>query len=265
MTMKLKVDGTTGKTAIYDTSNGDAPYTSPLSNVSLLRFHSDLWSPAVTIQSATITLPNRRPSGSAYRSSGDAQHTLFAHGKGGTPLVKGYVTIGGYKVPLTGSIPLMDAADSDSGVGRFICVGADATNVFVLEKWVYGTVAGNPSTATTLTFVIYVTDVILDGSGAQTQPNEAVTVSWSASQFKAGRGRVNSANKYLRATSTAPEFHFPTGETISVVKRTTAGGKTISPTWRYSVNGYVQEQTLGDDLQSFSAQSFTAGVQGVRS
>lgn len=266
--MRFRCDGTTGRTAIYDTSNGDAPFTSPLSNVSLLRFHSDLWAPAVTITTASLTLPNRRPSGSAYRSSGDAQHTLFAHGKSGTPLIKGYVVIDGVNVPLSGSVPLLDSAAPTTGVGRFISIGADATNVFVLEKYVYGIAAGSPSTAVTLTFHIYVTDVILDGSGAQTQPNEAVTVSWSATQFKAGRGRINSENKYLRATSTAPEFHFPTGETITITARTTHTGYgsdrlTISPIWRYSVNGYVQEQTYGDG-NTFAAQSFTAGVQGVR-
>lgn len=259
MTMRFRCDGTTGRTAIYDTSNGDAPFTSPLSNVSLLRFHSDLWSPSVTVTTASLSLPNRRPNPStAYRNEGNTSHTLFAHGKGGTPMIKGYVVIGGVNVPLTGSIPLQI---DDNGSGRFLAVGADATNVFVLEKWVFGTAAGNPSTAITLSFTVYVTDVILDGAGAQTQPNEAVTVSWSATQFKAGRGRVSSANRYLHAASTAPEFHFPTGDTISMVKRTT--GNTISPTWRYSVNGYVQEQIEGDNLTTFSAQSFTAGVQGV--
>ncbi len=269
MTMRFKCDGTTGRTAIYDTSNGDDPFDNPQDNVGLLRFHSDLWAPAVAIHSATITLPNRRPTGSAYRSSGDAQHILFAHGLGGTPLVKGYVTIGGIRVPMSGSIPILDSASPTAGVGRFISLGADATYVFVLEKYVYGIAAGSPSTAITLTFTIYVTDVILDGSGEQTQPNEAITVSWSTTQFKAGRGRVNSEKRYLRATSVSPEFHFPTGETIKITTRTTHTGygsdrNTISPTWRYSVNGYVQEQTYGDG-NTFAAQSFTAGVQGVTS
>lgn len=267
MSVKIKVDGTTGKTAIYDTSNGDAPFTSPLGNVSLLRFHSDLWAPSVTVTTASLSLPNRRPTGSAYRSSGDAQHTLFAHGKSGTPMVKGFVVLGGVNVPLSGSVPIVDAAGPTQGTGRFISLGADSTNVFILEKYVYGTAVGSPSTAVTLSITVYVTDVILDGAGEQTQPNEAITVSWSATQFKAGRGRVNSDNRYLHATSTAPEFHFPTGETIHMVARTTHTGygsdrNTISPFWRYSVNGYVQEQTFGDG-NTFAAQSFTAGVQGV--
>lgn len=268
MTMRLRADGTTGRVAIYDTSNGDAPFSSPLSNVSLLRFHSDLWAPSVTVTTASLSLPNRRPNpATAYRSSGDAQHTLFAHGKSGTPMVKGFVVLGGVNVPISGSVPIVDAAGPTHGTGRFISLGADATNVFILEKYVYGTATGNPSTAVTLSITVYVTDVILDGSGAQTQPNEAVTVSWSETQFKAGRGRVNSANRYLHAASSAPEFHFPTGETIHMVARTTHTGygsdrNTISPTWRYSVNGYVQEQTYGDG-NTFAAQSFTAGVQGV--
>jgi len=268
MTVKLKVDGTTGRTAIYDTSNGDAPFTNPLNNVSLLRFHSDLWSPAVTVTTTTLNLPNRRPNPStAYRSSGDAQHTLFAHGKSGTPMVKGFVVISGVNVPLAGSVPIVDPSFSTSGVGRFISLGADATNVFILEKYVYGIAAGNPSTALSLSVTVYVTDVILDGTGEQTQPNEPVTISYTPTLFKAGRGRIRSDRRYLHAESTSPTFAFPTGETIQMVARTThtgygSGRNTISPMWRYSVSGYVQEQTYGDG-NTFSAQSFTAGVQGV--
>lgn len=255
MTMRLKADGTTGRVAIYDTSAGDAPFSSPLGNVSRLRFHSDLWSPAITVASpVSVAFPDRRPA-AGYRSQGNVQHVLFAHGLAGTPMIKGYVTIGGVRVPLTGTIPLQI---DDHGLGRFLSVGADATNVFVLEKWVFNTGTANPIT---LTFQIYVTDVILDGSGQQTQPNDPVTLSWTPTLFTAGRGRIRSDKRYFRANAPGPDFVFPTGETISLVKRTT--NKTVSPFWRYAVNGYVQEQTVGDDNTAAAAQTFAATTQGV--
>lgn len=250
MTMRFRCDGTTGRTAIYDTSNGDAPFTDPLSNVSLLRFHSDLWSPAVDMHTpVSLTFPFRQ-----LEDLTTYDHVIFAHGKSGIPLIKGYVVIDGVHVPLTGSIPIQTTA---VGFGRILSVGADATNVFVTELVMaqYTSVA-----SVTLPFSVYVTDVLLDTE--ETRPNESVAYYQSPTLFKAGRGRISTAKRYLRATSTAPDFHFPTGQTVNIENKTTRYTK--SPLWRYSVNGYVQEQTRGDDNIGHAAQSFNADIQGVR-
>lgn len=133
MTMRLKADGTTGAIAIYsyDTAN-DAPFTTPLSNVSRLQFHSNLEYPAVvSIVSGTTTLP---AVGVATHIS--TTHTLFAHGRGGTPYVEGYITSGlGQQVGLCGSVIVQQNTGSSSALrfARWVHLGADATNVYLHE------------------------------------------------------------------------------------------------------------------------------------
>lgn len=159
MTTRLKIDGTTGTAAIYDTSAGDAPFTTPLSHIDKLFFHSDLRSIGVqTVVTGSITLPARAANGSF-----NAVQNLYTHGLGGIPYVEGRITaIGGspVSIPLCGSVPV----DQQSGVNassfaRFVHLGANATHVVLSEytETHFATAFGSLS----ISYEIYVTDVLL--------------------------------------------------------------------------------------------------------
>ena len=150
MTVRVKADGATGAIAIYTYSGSDAPFTSPLSNIPSLLFHSDLRSISITsVVTGSVTL-----SAHSANTSGRQAYTLFAHGKGGTPYVEGRLTSPAY--PLVGSVPV---ETQSQGYARLVHLGADATYVYLHEIYAaeqstaYGTLG--------LTYEVYVSDVLL--------------------------------------------------------------------------------------------------------
>lgn len=131
MAVRLKADGT-GKCAIY-TGTDDLPFTSPLSYVSRLRFHSDLTYPRfVSTYTGSISL-----SAIGANTTHQQTHVLTAHGLGGTPFVEGYATVGGVRIPLTGTVPIIVGSSTDtqaaSGFCRWLHLGANGTNIIVQE------------------------------------------------------------------------------------------------------------------------------------
>lgn len=165
MTIRFRADGTTGKVAIWDGTD-DAPFTSPLSHIDRLHFHSDL--PAIKVQSVhtgTVTLAacdsgTQALSGN-YLVSVFETKTLFAHGISGTPYVEGKITTidgGANVIPLCGSVPLQQQTNW-AGLPRWVNLAADSTNV-VLTAFVVGSVACDyPSIV--LGYEVYVTDLVL--------------------------------------------------------------------------------------------------------
>lgn len=163
MAIRFKYEA--GKTAVYKTDNGDAPLTAPLSNLPLLKFHSDLAYPRV-IQEVTTTV--NFPARSNFQDV-DATYTLFAHGKAGFPFVFGKVSVGGTPVNFVGTIPIQQGhvtgfLTSAGYYGRFISLGADATNVYVYEYCVAAytnNVAYEAYDAISVPVTVYVTDELL--------------------------------------------------------------------------------------------------------
>lgn len=161
MAYRYKIEG--GKAAIYDKSAGDAPLTNPLGNLSRIKFHSDLdYIKVISVHNVTLSLPAR----SNFRSA-TASYNLFAHGRTGQPFVLGKASVNGVPVGFTGSVPVHQGIASNgqpSHFGRWLALGADATNVIVHE---YCVAAWSNSSfydtypAMTIPIAVYITDELL--------------------------------------------------------------------------------------------------------
>jgi hypothetical protein len=164
MTFRLKVDGTTGKVAVYDYAAGDdAPFNDPTGNIPRVLFHSDLPSVSIIdVRSVSVSLSAldaafNTGGGNPY-SSLQQERTLFAHGRGGIPYVEGRIVSidgGGVNIPLTGSVPLQQKF----AYPRWVHLGADGTNV-VLNTFLNAHYL-SVYAAMTLGLEIYVTDLLL--------------------------------------------------------------------------------------------------------
>lgn len=158
--VRLYIEGSTGKAAIYETTSGDAPFTTPLSHIDKLYFHSDLDAISVqTVHTGTVTLPSRAQNGEY-----NATQNLFAHGLGGIPYVEGRLTkIGGtsVSVPLCGSVCVYKGSGSEAGAfARWVHLGADATNVMLSEYTTTHLDTGGFGSLA-LEYEVYVTDLLL--------------------------------------------------------------------------------------------------------
>ncbi len=231
----MKIDST-GKVAIFDeTGVGNAPFTDPLGNLSRIRFHSDLLTPAVvSVTTYTVTLPSMVEN--AWR---DATVTLGAHGRTGTPMIMGRVRNGSGAswIPLNGSVMLpMYALDGSTtyrlfgaypsgppywqgGDGwRSITLGADATNIVLHEQaQALSKHAGADITHPALTLEIEVTvfDINLDAANP-TVGTDPVAVHMSASLVKFQRGKWRSDRRYIRTPAPTPTHYMPLGKTVEV-------------------------------------------------
>jgi len=171
--MRLRADGVTGDVAIYSGSD-DLPLSDPLGNLSRVRFHSDLeYVAVISTVSGTLNLPGRPPSTEFHQEA----HTLFAHGRPGFPLVFGRITglrESGAIIPIPGSPVLSGSVPvqfNDYGFGRFVILGADATNVVLHETtatgWslsdvdLVGFNAANNFLPISISYEIYITDTLL--------------------------------------------------------------------------------------------------------
>jgi len=166
-----------GDVSIYEGNPADeSPHTSPLTNLSRLKFHSDLAYPKIIAeQTVNVTFPartvvsggiNTAPAHTTTQST-----TLFAHGRPGFPWVLASVTIAGNKVPFCGSVPVQMATYYGDGTterpwARWVSVGADATHVTAFEYTVVDRLSATGFSecrlpAITLPITVWVTDEIL--------------------------------------------------------------------------------------------------------
>lgn len=153
-----------GKAAIWTGETDTAPFDTPLSNLSRVKFHSSLSYPNVISTTVTaLTLP--ASSGVSQRV---ASYTLFAHGRPGMPWIIGKMAIQGQETAFVGSICAqqgdnMGVTSISNCYGRFLALGADATNVVLHEYLVArSSVAGYEAyTAMDVSITTYVTDKIL--------------------------------------------------------------------------------------------------------
>lgn len=151
---RLFARGSDGVVCIH--TGADDVVNTPTADLSRVLFHSALEYPAlIRTEPVTKTLDGRLTNTVLLTT-----HTLFAHGRPGTPFVAGYITNLG-NVALAGTVPIEVYSN---GFGRFVTLGADATNVLLHE---YTTIpntlpGGALNTASiSLSMVIYVTDLLL--------------------------------------------------------------------------------------------------------
>ena len=125
--MALRFRVAAGKAAIWDNATDTLPFDDPVTNISRVKFHSDLdYDAAVDVRTGTANMPARTV------LNGNTTVTLFAHGQGGTPYIRGRMTIGGQDIDIVGSVPISVTGE---GHARFVSIGADATNVYLTDAY----------------------------------------------------------------------------------------------------------------------------------
>lgn len=143
----LHARGSDGTVAIFN--GADDVIDNPLADLSRVLFHSSLQYPAIVSEhDITVPLPARS-------TSSFTPIPLFAHGKSGTPFVLGYIA-NLANVPLAGSVPI---ETFDFMYGRFVTLGADATNVILHDGYILPSAGTYP--ARTLNLRIFITDLLL--------------------------------------------------------------------------------------------------------
>lgn len=151
---RLFVRGSDGVVCIH--TGADDVVSTPTADLSRVLFHSSLLYPSLLYsQAASVTLPQRLLNTQALTT-----HTLFAHGLAGTPFVLGYITTLS-NLPLAGTVPI---ELYNGGFGRWVTLGADATNVVLHEHTtVPNTLPGGATGAdqVTISVTVYVTDLLL--------------------------------------------------------------------------------------------------------
>lgn len=147
---RLFVDGVAGIACIH-VNGGEAAVADPMGNLAYVLFHSALnyasVGPAV---STTLTLPERLAGAGFTRY----QHTLFSHGKAGTPFVIGHLAgFGGVNIPLAGSVPV----NRTEHLARWLSIGANGTHVFLNEI-----VPNIAAAATSITVIAHASDLLME-------------------------------------------------------------------------------------------------------
>lgn len=260
---KLMADGAAGKVAVFmvddSTPRDRTLLDDPESDLSKVLFHSDLLYPIITTKvTGTLNLPSR---GSGQNNS-VVPHNLFAHGLAGQPLVFGRLTnVGNGTLPLAGSIPIQA---NQYGFARWLSVGADETNVRIAEQWITHEDSGISSTS--VDWEVWVTNLFVDQENPLPEPTGSL-LHIDGTSFQAGRGKFDTTNRYLRTAVTNAEFAVIRGHSLELDEDPFSGTESF---WRYSVAGYVQQQThidqgnLGDtprDLLSFDADYVLARTE----
>lgn len=164
MTVRLRADGTTGTVAIY-TGTDDDPFTSPLSHIARLRFHSDLDYPrVVSTLTGSVSLPSMSGNSDRFNTN-----VIAAHGQAGKPFCEGYITVDAdpTRVPLLGSVCVRQGPATGGGFfverrsffSRWLHLGSNDTNILLQENSVCCQGLTHP--AMTINYTIYVTDTVV--------------------------------------------------------------------------------------------------------
>lgn len=166
--MSKRIRVADGVCAVWDDASDTDPFTDPLDNLSRVKFHSELDYIKI-IEEHTVTLNLPLISGVRLQT---ASYTLFAHGRSGQPFILGGVEVNGEFAAFTGSVPVqMGTPNSFFNIGgyygRWLALGADATNVYIYE---YAVVATADRTsdfwetypALSLPITVWITDEILE-------------------------------------------------------------------------------------------------------
>ncbi|WP_414461831.1 hypothetical protein [Hyphomicrobium sp. DY-1] len=121
--------------AIWKGETDTAPFTNPKANLSRVLFHSGFnYTKIIDQKPFNVYLPPRDKFQSASQTI-----PLYAHGRGGFPVIGGIITVGGQPIDFAGSIPVqlnnagLNPTFWPQGFARWLSLGADATYVYVHE------------------------------------------------------------------------------------------------------------------------------------
>jgi hypothetical protein len=254
MTIRLRARGSDGRVAVY-TGTDNLPFEDPLAHLSRVKFHSSLDYPKVIDErTVNVTFPRRNnPTGSTTginSSSGVsvATYTLFAHGRPGFPWVIASFNIGGQKVSATGSVPVQQARNISSNAamnwGRWVTIGADATNVYAYEYTVLQRLATTNASdcllpAITVPITVWVTDEILEGAAPPPDPLLAsTTIRIKPDRVIFDRGKFDSDSRYLRTGPNIAAASTLLGGPSLELRAVVNGASTVIA-WRYRCGSFV--------------------------
>lgn len=153
-----------GRAAIWTGPNDRAPFDNPRAHLSRLKFHSDLDYVSIVAElSGTLILPQR----SGVNNTGLrtlVTHNGPTHSRSGTPLVLGYITVGGHKIALAGSVlvqwPLNSAGNRYVGA-RWLSLGANSSRLLFHEQTVITGFNVQTMPALNIPYHIFITDEVL--------------------------------------------------------------------------------------------------------
>lgn len=164
--MAFRFRAASGKVAVWSGEGDTAPFDNPLSNLSRVKFHSDIpYVKIIDVRTFSVTIP-AIGAGTPQRAQ---SYNIGAHGRPGQPFVIGRIIVNGVPVAFTGSVPVHQIASNIYGTkepyARWLALGVDATRVYVHE---YAVQQGLETTgqydtrpAQTFSIVVYITDILL--------------------------------------------------------------------------------------------------------
>lgn len=158
MAKRLRI--ASGIAAIWEGTGDTLPFTSPLSHLSRLKFHSSLNYIRAT-KRLTYTLNIPATGAVAVKV---ASYTLGPHGVAGQPFIVGKIVVNGVPVAFSGSVPVHQFTTGDADpYARFLSLGVTATNIVVHEYSVQGgpPVAYRNRPAQSFQVTVEVTDMLL--------------------------------------------------------------------------------------------------------
>lgn len=266
--MSIRARYDSGKFAIYTipsaASTDNAPLTAPLSNLSRLKFHSDLdYVQIDSIVTGSVTL-----SAKSANTQQKNDTVLFAHGKASAPMVFGILTNmadstgGGKSIPIASNTPVPilipdGTYDRLSTLKRYVGLMVDDTYVYLREygfvkKTNYtgtsGSISGWPSV--TLNYSVSVTNFLVTGpSSGYDSSKPMMRVSPGEVQF--GRNKFSSTRRHLHSDNAGTDYVFTTGRHITITTSTNAAAG-------YPTNLYLN--TLAIEVAGLRDYSSTASV-----
>lgn len=248
----LDLHGGINKYAVY-TGASDAPLTAPMSNLSSLKWHSDLeYAGVATKLTGTIDLAFSGWSGFVNFFPGTTNTTtLVAHGRSYRPLLLGKLTVGSTVYTFHGDIVFTYS----NGETVLLGIQSDATNI-TLEATVLLNAGSVPST--TATFEIMVFNVGLDASNNFVRPT--LNTGFEATTTRMVCGRFDTNFSYPKVDAASP-VKVIRGKSIDVA----VGAPNYGPSnyravgFRYSVGGIVNTNWTSTGNNS----GFNAAVTGI--
>jgi hypothetical protein len=229
----LKASPAANAVAIYSVNSlnsvDTAPLTDPNANTSRLKFHSSFFYPYIVdtgpgiTRSGTVTFPNVSASSVINTQT---SITLFAHGRGGTPMLSGYlVNRYGQIIDLVGTTYIWDpdgGANNWSAypqvnwerMGWWVDLSADSSNVYLVFNYNrIPTDFSRQQSVLTYTYFVRVFNDLVTGPAEQGDGSALVYGAPGGSYIKLGRGRVDSRRRYLYRDDTNGQ-PLPTSRTI---------------------------------------------------
>jgi len=267
-----------GKTAVYTDANpaapSTAPLTSPLTNLGVLKFHSDLFYPKiVSSHSGSFTIP------SVGRNGTNSGHLVtIAHGLGAAPIALGDMTVSSnlktYTYNLNGTVivpdqspgivygtgPITAQEEQVAYAPCFITTASDATNVYIDYAQYSGYNTGRrhgtapytyPSStiAQSVTYNLHILDLLSTQTTAPAGEVGTPGMELTATRITMGQRKFDTDHKHIRSVTSATDKMI-SGETIVMVGApTNANASTTAPSFYGSMQ--LLARNLSNDTYTY--------------